>query len=125
MKDTILPTGGGPNRKSPVFVRKGDWVIMYNAGFNYDKSIWGEDVDVFNPQRWVDRRPMWEFIPFSGGPRICPAQQQVLTQVTYLLVRLAREFKRIENRDGVLEYVEFVKTLTQSRNGVKVALLTN
>jgi cytochrome P450 len=98
---------------------------MYNAGLNYDKGIWGEDANVFNPQRWVDRRPMWEFIQFFGGPRICPAQQQVLTQVTYLLVGLTREFKRIKNRDEVLEYVEFVKGLTQSRNGVKIALLTD
>lgn len=38
--------------------------------------------------------------------------QQVLTLVTYLLVGLTREFQRIKNRDEVLEYVEFVKTLT-------------
>lgn len=67
----------------------------------------------------------WEFTPFLGGPRICPAQQQVLTQSVYLLVRMTRRFARIENRDTALEYVEMVRMTTESRNGVKVALFTS
>ena len=39
-----------------------------------------------------------------------------------MLVRLVREFARIENRDPVAEYVEFTKMTTESRNGVKIAL---
>ena len=65
---------------------------------------------------------MWDFVPFLGCPRICPAQQQVLIQAVYVLVRLVREFARIENRDPVAEYVEFTKMTTESRNGVKIAL---
>jgi hypothetical protein len=34
---------------------------------------------------------------------MCPAQQMVLTQVAYLSVRLAQEFKGLENRDEVHE----------------------
>ena len=64
---------------------------------------------------------MWEFVPFLGGPRICPAQQQVLTQATYLLVRLVKAFESIENTDPVEKYVEFTKLTTQSRHGVQVA----
>ena len=65
---------------------------------------------------------MWEFVPFLGGPRICPAQQQVLTQAVYVLVRLVREFASIGNRDPTLKYVEMTKMTVESRNGVKIAL---
>lgn len=85
----------------------------------------GNDVDEFKPQRLNDKRMVWEFTPFLGGPRICPAQQQVLTQSVYLLVRMTRSFASIENRDTVLEYVEMVRMTTESRNGVKVALFSS
>jgi hypothetical protein len=67
---------------------------------------------------------MREFVPFWGGPRMCPAQQQVLTQSVYLLVRMTRELVRIENRDSYWEYVEVPKSVAESRNGVKVALFS-
>ena len=123
LRNTILPVGGGFNGQSPIFVEKGTVVALNHWGLHHDRDIWGDDVHEFKPQRWVGKRPMWEFIPFLGGPRICPAQQQVMTQTVYVLVRLVREFSSIENRDPVQEYVEFAKMTTQSRNGVKVALV--
>ncbi|KAF7883261.1 uncharacterized protein EAF02_005181 [Botrytis sinoallii] len=125
LKNTILPAGGDPDGKSPIFVEQGDVVALNIWGPNHDKDIWGDDVDEFKPQRFNDKRMGWEFTPFLGGPRICPAQQQVLTQSVYLLVRMTRRFARIENRDTVLEYVEMVRMTTESRNGVKVALFTS
>ena len=90
---------------------------------HHDVDIWGDDVNEFQPQRWVGKRPLWEFVPFLRGPRICPAQQQVLTQAMYVLVRLVQEFSMIENMDSVEEYVELIKMTTESRNGIKIALL--
>lgn len=120
LRDNILPVGGGPEGKAPVFVPKDTVVALNFWGMGHDKDVWGDDVNEFKPHRWVDKRPLWEFVPFMGGPRICPAQQQVLTQTTYLLARMTREFVRIENRDPVSEYVELVKMTTESRNGVQV-----
>jgi hypothetical protein len=121
INDNILPIGGGPDGKAPVYVEKGTIVAMNLWGLHHDKDIWGEDANEFKPDRWVGKRTKWDFVPFLGGPRICPAQQQVYTHTTYLLVRLTQEFQAIENRDPVLEYVELVKMTTESRNGVKVA----
>ncbi len=122
VKNSILPTGGGPDGKSPVFVGKGTIITLSVYGQNHDKDFWGDDVYEYRPERWIDRRPMWDFNPFLGGPRICPAQQQVRTQAVYLLVRLTREFSKLENRDPVEEYVErFKMTVFESANGVKVA----
>ena len=120
--NTILPLGGGPDGQSPVFVSQGVVVALNLWALHHDRDIWGDDVDEFKPQRWVDKRPMWKFVPFLGGPRICPAQQQVLTQAVYVLVRLVREFSSIENRAPMQEYVELTKMTTESQNGVKIAL---
>ena len=118
----MLPVGGGRDGRAPVFVERGAVVALNLWGLHHDRDIWGDDVDEFRPGRWVDRRPLWEFVPFLGGPRICPAQQQVLTQAVYVLVRLVREFERVENRNEVGEYVEAGGTTVESRNGVRIAL---
>lgn len=66
---------------------------------------------------------MWEFIPFAGGPRNCPALNQVYTYWAYTMVRLAQTFQRLENRDSVEEYETILKFTVESRNGVKVGLI--
>ena len=124
LRDTILPVGGGPDGRSPLFVEQGTVVALNVWALHHDRDIWGDDVDQFNPQRWNGRRPSWEFVPFLGGPRVCPAEQQVLTQIVYVLVRLVKAFPRIENRDPSLEYVESTKMVTESRNGVRIALFS-
>lgn len=55
--------------------------------------------------------------------RTCPAQNQVITQVTYLLVRIAQKFRTVENRDSVWEYQEEIKMTVESQNGVKIAFV--
>ena len=122
VKDTILPRGGGPDSTAPIFVQKGTIVALNTYAPNHWKDTWGEDVEEFKPQRWTGIKHMWDWTPFFGGPRICPAQQQVLTQTVYLLVRMVTTFETIENRDAEVEYVELTKMLTESRNGAKVAL---
>ncbi|KAL9087161.1 MAG: hypothetical protein Q9165_006812 [Trypethelium subeluteriae] len=121
IRDTILPVGGGPDRKSPLFVAKGTTVSLGTWGVQHDADIWGDDVQEFRPDRWKGRKVYWEFVPFSGGPRICPAQQQVLTHTIYMLIRLAQKFESIENCDPVLEYLQKFTLGAESWNGVKVA----
>jgi cytochrome P450 monooxygenase len=121
--DTTLPRGGGPDGKSPVFVPKGTTVCSLTYHIHHDKDIWGDDADEFRPERWAEgSRNGWEFVPFLGGPRICPAQQQVLLQATYVLLRVVREFEWIENRDEIEKYVELQRMAIESRRGVMIAL---
>jgi len=71
LKDTFLPTGGGPDRKQPIAVKKGEQVGYPSYVMHRRKDIWGPDADDFVPARWEGRKLGWEFIGFSGGPRVC------------------------------------------------------
>ena len=54
-------------------------------------------------------------------PRICPAQQLALGQYVYLLVRFLQDFKSMESCDEEVRFVEEIRMLCESINGVKVA----
>ena len=126
LEDTMLPTGGGEsgNGNSPIFVHKGDIVTFSFYALHKRKDLFGEDADTFRPERWETLRPAhWSYLPFGGGPRICPGQQLALTEVGYSVIQIVKAFSAIENRDQVLEFVEHYKLSTESKNGAKVALI--
>ena len=77
-KDTTIPTGGGPDGKSPIFVRKGQPVEYSVHVMHRRKDLWGPDADEFKPDRWVGRKVGWEYLPFNGGPRICLGRESRL-----------------------------------------------
>jgi cytochrome P450 len=71
IRDTILPTGGGPDFKKPIAMRKGEKIIYSTYVMQRRPDIWGADAEEFKPARWEGRKLGWEMIPFSGGPRVC------------------------------------------------------
>jgi len=71
LRDTVLPTGGGPDLTQPIAVKKGEQVGYSSYVMHRRKDIWGSNSDDFVPSRWEGRKLGWEFIPFSGGPRVC------------------------------------------------------
>ena len=78
VKDTTIPRGGGPDGMSKVFVRKGEQVDYSVQIMHREKQFWGPDADEFRPERWVGRKPGWEYLPFNGGPRICLGRRSSL-----------------------------------------------
>lgn len=96
-KDTTLPRGGGKDGVSPIYIRKGRTVMYSTYVLHRRKDIWGEDAEIFNPDRWVGRKVTWEYIPFNGGPRTCIGQQFALVRASYVLVRLLQRFDKIED----------------------------
>lgn len=95
-KMTTLPYGGGPDGESPIVIRPGGTVDYSVHVMHRRKDLWGEDADEFRPERWESRRPGWQYLPFNGGPRICPGQTLALTNASYVTVRLLQKFDRIE-----------------------------
>ncbi|TEY43634.1 hypothetical protein BOTCAL_0366g00090 [Botryotinia calthae] len=118
----ILPTGGGPDGKGPVLVTRGTEVNYIFRSMHLDKDIWGPDADEFRPERWekLGAAQLRAYIPFSKGDQVCLAQQMVLNECLHILVRFAREFRSIENRDSEIRFVEQHKLQMERRHGVKV-----
>lgn len=71
-----------------------------------DKSVWGEDVDVFRPERWLDddaekdKERQKAFNPFSFGPRSCVGRNLASMEMLIIIASILRRF------DFVLEYPE-------------------
>lgn len=123
VRDTVLPVGGGKDGLSPVFVPKGTLVAYNIYAMHRRTDFYGPDAEEFRPERWEDGRlqPRWEYLPFNGGPRICVGQRYALTEVGYVLVRMAQEYKTLESQDPGPWEESLTLTLC-SRNGTKVSL---
>ena len=119
-KDTILPTGGGPDRTAPVLIPKGTPVAYSVYSMHRRPDLYGMDAELFRPERWDEDMPMsgnktnaaWGYLAFNGGPRIClgsmlPFNSRIeniyadrhsslvdfaLTEAAYTVVRLLQQF---------------------------------
>ena len=70
-RDTTLPSGGGVDGASPMFVQKGTMVALSFFAMHHRADLWGADVEEFVPERWESKKIDWSFSPFGGGPRKC------------------------------------------------------
>ncbi|KUJ16502.1 n-alkane-inducible cytochrome P450 [Mollisia scopiformis] len=122
-RDTILPTGGGADRNSPVFVPKGSTVMTPVYAIHRLADCFQPNPNAFQPERWEELKPGSSYILFGWGPRTCPAQNMAEMEVAYTLARTAQEWENIECRDEVKEWVEELRLSTSSRNGTKVGLV--
>ncbi|RAK96099.1 cytochrome P450 [Aspergillus ibericus CBS 121593] len=63
-------------------------VFVSQQSIHADADIWGADVDEFRPTRWLDEAgqtvvpPKGTFLPWSGGPRVCPGLK--MSQVEFV-----------------------------------------
>ncbi|KAL9021456.1 MAG: hypothetical protein Q9185_001353 [Variospora sp. 1 TL-2023] len=79
VRATMLPVGGGPDLKSPVFVAKGEGIAYSLYAMHRRPDFYGMDAELFRPERWEEDLPMnkdpinakWGYLPFNGGPRTC------------------------------------------------------
>jgi cytochrome P450 len=122
MKDTTLPRGGGEKGEEPIFCAKGDVVHANRYLMHRDPAIWGSDAEEFRPERWKTARPLWAFVPYGGGPRICPAHVMVDTECSYTIFRILQRFRAIEARDDE-PYTGVMRLGPSNKNGVKVAFV--
>jgi hypothetical protein len=54
VEDNILPTGGGPDRSLPIFVKKGQLIVFNVFAMHRRQDIYGADAEEFIPERWED-----------------------------------------------------------------------
>ncbi|KAL2866992.1 cytochrome P450 [Aspergillus lucknowensis] len=95
LRDTTLPSGGGPNGDLPITVLKGDsvsystYAMQRRPDLHPPVSDTFADPNVFSPGRWGHWSPgPWRYIPINGGPRICIGQNFALAEMGYTIVRI-------------------------------------
>ena len=134
-KTTVLPLGGGPDRKSPVLIRKGQAVAYSIYAMHRRPDLYGMDAEVFRPERWNEDLPMnsdpvkqrWGYLPFHGGPRVCLGMDFALTEAAYTVVRIFLAFPTIKLPEGMSPVLTGIEkqsvTLTiASSDGCRVEL---
>ncbi|PSN61242.1 cytochrome P450 alkane hydroxylase [Corynespora cassiicola Philippines] len=107
-RTTVLPTGGGSDRKAPVLIPKGSAVAFSVYSMHRRPDLYGMDAELFRPERWGEDMPLqhdstnykWGYLPFHGGPRTCLGMDFALTEAGYTIVRLLESFGMIRLPGG-------------------------
>lgn len=79
-----------------VKIPKGTAIFISITACNFDETVWGPDVDVFNPDRWnnlPDIVKNWNYMTFGQGPRSCIGRRFTETEMKILLVKLVQRFR--------------------------------
>lgn len=81
--DDTLPDG--------TFVPKGSQVEYDIYSMGRDRTIWGEDAEVFRPERWLERDEpptSYEYLVFNAGPRECLGKRLAIIEMKACLATL-------------------------------------
>lgn len=100
-------------------------ILISLIGLHHDPKVWGEDHDIFRPERWEDKeaavkRHPCSFIPFSYGSRNCIGKYHGFIQLKIAAVQLVRQFKVYA--DAAVPMTFKTELFMKQRNGVMVAL---
>ncbi|KAL8210366.1 hypothetical protein R6Q57_007098 [Mikania cordata] len=88
--DDILPDG--------FKLKKGDGVYYISYAMGRMPYIWGDDADVFRPERWLNDNGVFQpespfkFIAFHAGPRICLGKDFAYRQMKIVSIALLHFF---------------------------------
>ncbi|KAK0192740.1 cytochrome P450, partial [Armillaria mellea] len=81
----------------PVAIEKGSLVIIDIFGLHMNPIHWGDDVEEFRPERFIDtesyRWPRDAFFAFAGGPRSCIGQRFAMTEGLSFLANIVRKYE--------------------------------
>ncbi|CAE6414136.1 unnamed protein product [Rhizoctonia solani] len=87
-----------------IRVQKGTTIYVSFKEANRSKETWGQDADVFRPERWLEKLPdsvseaktsgiYSSMMTFSAGPRACIGFKFSLLELKIVLSMLVRSFK--------------------------------
>ncbi|KAL2830860.1 cytochrome P450 [Aspergillus cavernicola] len=119
--DTVLPHGGGADGESPLRVPRGASVGYSVYAMHRLPEYFGDDVDEFRPERWLDIKPKAAYMPFHAGPRTCLGQHLSMCLAKYSTIRILQHYARVENRN-VEPWQEKLGLNCSSRHGALVGL---
>lgn len=106
-----------------MFAPKGTRFLADFYALHREETVFGPNVEKFDPDRWQSIHPgQWQYMAFGGGARSCLGQQKAIAEASYILIRMAQIFKSIESRDSE-DYAGEVQLLVKNHNGCKIALI--
>jgi cytochrome P450 len=112
---TVLSTGHT--------MRPEDWAIVILPMMHRDKSVWGDDADQFDPDRFLAEnsrgRQPHTYKPFGTGERSCIGRQFALHEAILVLARMLHRYDIAGDPDYELEIAE---RLTLMPTGFTLAL---
>ncbi len=81
-----------------TFLPKSAIVVWCIWAMNRSKLIWGEDADLFVPERWIEAgklvtKSAYEFPVFNGGPRTCLGKKMAECIAAMVIARLIWDFE--------------------------------
>ncbi|KAI9704493.1 MAG: hypothetical protein M1820_005567 [Bogoriella megaspora] len=114
---TVLPNGGKGNR--PLCIAPGTTVLVHRHALHLSKELYGSDAEEFRPERWDKLRQGWHYMPFSGGPRTCPAQTMAMAEAAAVLSKL---LQMVQTASGEGEWRESWGLIVKNTAGVWVRL---
>ncbi|KAH7692448.1 Abieta-7,13-dien-18-ol hydroxylase protein [Dioscorea alata] len=101
--DDILPDG--------FSVNKGDIIFYQPYAMGRMKYLWGDDAEVFRPERWLDCHGVFQhespfkFTAFQGGPRICLGKDFAYRQMKIFAAVLLNFFRfKLSEKNKVVNY---------------------
>ncbi|KAJ3130366.1 hypothetical protein HK098_002595 [Nowakowskiella sp. JEL0407] len=79
-------------------IPKGCAIILNSDGAHHEKRYWGEDVNVFNPSRWLadDFEASLlpgAYTPFGDGPFVCIGQKLSQIEIKTTVIRILQKYR--------------------------------
>lgn len=82
-------------------LKKRTFVTVLTAMLHRDKSVWGPQAEVFNPDNFAPEReakmPPHAYKPFGNGQRACIGRQFAMTEATLVLGMILQRFKLVDH----------------------------
>ncbi|KAK7438894.1 hypothetical protein VKT23_017821 [Stygiomarasmius scandens] len=88
---------------SEIYIPKGQGIVINIEGYNRLETVWGKDVHVFRPERWLESNPLKgdiepsngvysNLLTFGGGAHSCIGWRFALQEMQVFLVQMIRNF---------------------------------
>ncbi|RLQ94220.1 bifunctional cytochrome P450/NADPH--P450 reductase [Falsibacillus albus] len=108
-KDDVVLGGDYP-------LNRGDQLMVLIPQLHRDRTVWGDDVEDFKPERFenLSNIPQHAFKPFGNGQRACIGQQFALHEAKLILGMMLKHFDFIDHLNYQLDVKE---TLTLKPDG--------
>lgn len=118
-----LVTGDGAGVEfDEYFFPPGTVLSVPSYTLHHLAEIWGEDVEEFRPDRWLDLTPRQKigFNPFSYGPRACVGQNVAIMELQLIIGTLFRRYEFVLYQGEMESHEGFSKKPKECYAGIKL-----